>query len=182
MIVDSFRFLGVLVDSHLTFKHHVQDITKKAKKRIYLLIKLKRTGVSMEKLKLFYLSNVRSVMTYAAPSFYSMLNGKQVESLESIQRLSTKIICPDIESYSERLNILKIPVLSNFIEGICCKYFNKICNCDTILRDIIPQRREESGLRYSKRLKNNFVTIKTQTKLRKNFYRETFSFKLICDC
>ena len=151
-MLGSFRFLGVLVDSHLTFRHHVQDITNKAKKG-YLLIKLKRTGVSMEKLKLFYLSrpNVRYVMTYAAPSFYSMLNGKQVESLKSIQRLSIKIICPDTESYSERLNILKIPVLSNFIEGICCKYFNKICNCDTKLRDIIPQRREKSDLRIQKK-------------------------------
>ena len=72
----------------------------------------------MEKLKLFYLSNVRSVMMYAAQSFYSMLKGKQVEKQESIQRLSSKIICPHIEHYSEHLNILKIPVLGNFIKYV----------------------------------------------------------------
>ena len=132
-IVDSFRFYGVLVDSHLTFKHHVQDMTKKAKKRIYLLIKLKRTGSKHGKRgrgqawsgggrrrgKLFYLSNVRSVMMYAAQSFYSMHAERETSrNTESIQKLSPKIICPDIERYSEHLNILKIPVLGNFIKYV----------------------------------------------------------------
>ena len=47
----------------------------------------------------------------------------------------SKRFLPDIESYSERLNRLDLP-----IHILCCTYFRKIPNhnCLTILKDIVP--------------------------------------------
>ena len=175
-VVDRFHFLGVTVDSHLTFKPHIENIVNKAKKRSYLLIKLKRLGVSTEKLKLFYISNIRSVLTYAAPSFFGYLTAKQVESMERVQRFTTKVILPFVESYSDRLSLLKLPILSDFMDRLSCAYFKKICDCDTIMQETLPMKRSETGLRSSKRLKNSFIVEKTRTNLRKNSFLVKYSY------
>ena len=117
-VVDRFRFLGVTVDSHLTFKPHSENIVNKAKKRSCLLIKLKRLGVSTEKLKLVYIRNIRSVLTYAAPSFFGHLTAKQVESKERVQRFATEVILPFVESYSAKLSLLKLPISSDFMDRL----------------------------------------------------------------
>ena len=67
------QVLEVIIDENLAFKAHICKITvaKQAKQRIHFMIKLKRMGVQSEKLKLFYLSNIRSVKTYAVPCYMS---------------------------------------------------------------------------------------------------------------
>ena len=122
-LVDNYKFLGVYVDNILSFNKHVDYVIDKASKRFYALLQLKRLGVSTEKLALFYVSNIRSVLVYCIASFFSQLNDKQKESLERVQSLCSKIILPNIESYSERLEVLAIPNLCAFsLEQYRCHF------------------------------------------------------------
>ena len=176
-VVRDFKFLGVTIDEHLCFNVHIDNVTKKAKQRNFTLTMLKRMGVHSDKLTLFYISNIRSVMTYAAPCFYGFLSKKQIQELEGVQSFTTKMILPDIESYSERLKILDLPILSDFMHALCCNYFKKISspNCDSILKDLVPSRRSNTDLRHSDRLKDTFVLERPRTKLRENSFIMKFS-------
>ena len=149
---------------------HVEYVTKSAKKRTYVLTKLKHVGVESDKLKLVYVSNIRSVMTYAAPSFFGFLTNGHIQSMESVQRLCTRIIMPNVDSYTERLQSLNLPTLVEFMENLCKKYKNNILNCETVMKELVPERNSKTGLRRSQRLKDTFVTEKCRVKLRENSF------------
>ena len=59
---------------HLNFSEHIDEVVSKCDKRIFLLRQLKILGMNATGLKTFYCSNIRSVLSYAAPEFYTMLS------------------------------------------------------------------------------------------------------------
>ncbi len=67
--VQSIVFLGVVLSDDLKWNCHFDRILKKAAKRIYILRNLRRSGCSEDVLWRVYISMVRPVLTYAAPSF-----------------------------------------------------------------------------------------------------------------
>ena len=169
-IVNSWKFLGVFIDKFLNFEEHTNYITNKAKTRFYALLQLKRMGIAQEKLCLFYTANVRSVLTYCMPAFYSLLTAKQINEIEKIQRQCTKIILPAILSYNERLEILGIPELSDFSLELCRNHFLKILgDQDHQLHMFLPERQSESR-RHSKRLKDSFLVGCRTSKRSKSFF------------
>ena len=169
-LVDNYKFLGVYVDNILSFNKHVDYVIDKASKRFYALLQLKRLGVSTEKLALFYVSNIRSVLVYCIASFFSQLNDKQKESLERVQSLCSKIILPNIESYSERLEVLAIPNLCAFsLEQYRCHFFKILNNPDHVLHSFIPER-QSTNRRHSARCKDVFVTRYRTTKYQNSFF------------
>lgn len=169
-IVSSWKFLGVFIDQNLNFHDHINYVTAKAHKRFYCLLQLKRVGVSHDKLCLFYTANIRSVLTYCIPAFYSLLTATQINSLERVQRLCTKIILPATISYSERLAILCIPMLSVFSENLYRSHFFKIVvNQQHPLHKFIPER-QSSNRRHSSRLSDTFIVSCRTQKRRNSFF------------
>ena len=65
--VDHVKILGITLSNDLTWKRHVDNIVKKAGKRIYMLYQLKRAGVNQADLVTIYISVVRPVVEYACP-------------------------------------------------------------------------------------------------------------------
>ena len=59
--VDHVKLLGIILSNDLTWKRHVDNIVKRAGKRMYMLYQLKRAGVNQA----FYISVVRPVVEYA---------------------------------------------------------------------------------------------------------------------
>ena len=68
--VTSAKLLGLTVSSNLTWNEHISDVIKKASKRLYLLVHLKRARVPRQDMSTFYTACIRSVLTYAAPVFF----------------------------------------------------------------------------------------------------------------
>ena len=68
-IVESAKLLGVIISNNLTWHAHIKEVVKKASKRLYYLVQLKRARLPVKDLVLFYTSCVRSVMDYAVPAF-----------------------------------------------------------------------------------------------------------------
>ncbi len=64
---------GVTISSDLTWTVHVDNIRKKAGKRVYMLYKLKRAGVAQRDLLKIYLSVIRPVLEYPCPAWSTCL-------------------------------------------------------------------------------------------------------------
>ena len=62
--VDHAKLLGVTIFHDLSWNKHVENIVKKAGKRVYMLYQLKRAGISQSDLVTVYLSVVRHVLEY----------------------------------------------------------------------------------------------------------------------
>ena len=69
-VVDSVKLLGLNISSDLTWNIHINEILKKASKRLYFLLQLKRAKVIRTDLGLFYSSCIRSIMDYAVPAYH----------------------------------------------------------------------------------------------------------------
>ena len=120
---DTVKFLGILVDKHLTFIDHVNFVTKKCNSKLFLMRQLKRLGMNKHGLKVFYCAHIRSVLSYASPVFYTQLSDSVKAKLERVQKTATEIICPHFD-YVTRLSILDLCTLDSFIHTQMEKHFS----------------------------------------------------------
>ena len=60
--VSSFKLLGVIITTDLSWNEHCDSIHKKATKRLFVLRTLKRVGLATNDLVLVYCSIVRSIV------------------------------------------------------------------------------------------------------------------------
>ena len=109
---NAIKFLGIYIDSHLSFSTNVDSIVSKTNSRLFLLRQLKIVGMDKHGLHTFYCTNIRPVLAYAAPVWYFLLSKVDQERLERVQRHATRIILP----------------LSGFIYDISKNLFYKIVN------------------------------------------------------
>ena len=64
--VSSAKITGVTFRQDLKWSNHIDNITAKASKLLYLLRELRRAGVSSNDLVRFYCSAIRSVVEYSS--------------------------------------------------------------------------------------------------------------------
>ena len=81
--------------------------------------------MNMQGLKTFFSSNIRSVLIYGAPAWFSLLNETDKIRLEKVQRAATRIILPELE-YCDRLKALDLPYLVDFLMDLSERHFLKI--------------------------------------------------------
>ena len=63
----SSKFLGLIINNTVTWNDHVDSLIKKAARKIYLLVQLKRERVPAEDLVAYYCACIRSSLDYACP-------------------------------------------------------------------------------------------------------------------
>ena len=85
----------------------MHDVTKKAKAKIWSLLKLREAGASSKQLLDLYLARVRSTLEYGAPVFGPLLNGLQSNELEAVQRRLVPFIKGQIWNYNQKLFIFQ---------------------------------------------------------------------------
>ena len=76
-------------------------------------------------LNTFYCSNIRSLLSYAAPAWFTLLGDTNLEKLKKVQCSATRIILPDYEYY-ECLKMSCIPSLAKFLHKLSKRHINKI--------------------------------------------------------
>ena len=91
-VVTDAKLLGVTISSDLSWNTHITEVIKKAAKRLYFLIQLKRARVSQKDFCLFYITCVRSVIDYAVPVFHYVLPAYFMPELERVQKRAMRII------------------------------------------------------------------------------------------
>ena len=119
------KFLGVYIDNRLNFSLHVANVVPMRDSRLFLMRQLKSLGLNNAGLVTFYMTNVRSVLTYASPAWFSLLSDFSKNELEKVQRSATRIVLPHC-SYEEHLKILELSYLYDFIVCLSKTHFIKI--------------------------------------------------------
>ena len=65
---DTMKLLGVTIDKDATFRMHIDNLSSRLRLRTWALAKLKKKGLSEEKLVRMYCCMIRPVVEYAAPA------------------------------------------------------------------------------------------------------------------
>ena len=99
--VSTNKILGVYVASDLSWGYHCGYIVKRARKRLYALRVLVKSGLSSQVVLQVYCSLVRSVLEYASPVWASLPDYLSY-LIESVQREALRIILPNL-SYDQAL-------------------------------------------------------------------------------
>ena len=89
------KILGITITSNLTWDVHVDEITRKAGKRLFLLLQLKRSGILAEDLLTVYTTVVRPTLEYACTAWSTSLTLGLQSDMERIQRRAMNIIYPN---------------------------------------------------------------------------------------
>ena len=109
--------------------------------RLYFLRQLKRSGVALSELVLFYVTCIRPVLEYASPAFHRSLPNYISDDLERIQSRALSIIYPDL-SYRVALETAGLLKLHERREKISTDLFDEIvCDPTHRLHSLLPKGR-----------------------------------------
>ena len=99
--VSSYKLLGVHLSHNLSWSIHCDYIVKRARKRLYVLRVLMKSGLPPADLIQVYCSLVRPILEYASPVWAALPNCL-VQLMGSVQKSALGIIFPDC-SYESAL-------------------------------------------------------------------------------
>ena len=154
------------ISGKLTWNAHITEITKKAAKRLYFLVQLKRARVSQEDLCLFYTTCVRSVIDYAAPVFHHALPAYLSQELERVQKRAMRIKSPGIE-YQQALALMSLPTVAEHHHNIFTRTFESIMNDPNHkLRKLLLLYKSNYNLRHAR----TFTLPRCKTNRFKNIF------------
>ena len=117
--------LVMSITQDLKWNEHVNKITKKAAKRLYLLKQLKRSGLDSKDLKCFFIASIRTILEYACQVFHYGLSKYLSDVIERIQKRALRIILPDL-SYEAALATLDMKSLWLRREELCSNFLNQL--------------------------------------------------------
>ena len=85
-LVNHAKILGVTIGSTLQWNNHIHEVIRKANKRIYFLILLKRARVPINDIDSFYSTCIRPVLRYCASVFHHALPAYLSDELQSVYK------------------------------------------------------------------------------------------------
>ena len=77
---------SLIYTSDLSWNEHINETAKKASKRLYFLVQLKRAKLPCRDLVLFYATCIRSILVYAAPVFFMLCPSSYSVSLSGFKK------------------------------------------------------------------------------------------------
>ncbi|KAG5674276.1 hypothetical protein PVAND_004256 [Polypedilum vanderplanki] len=114
------KLLGVHLDKRLTFKYHIENVTRKANNAIrtlYLLINRKSKLHITNKLLLYKLA-IRPILTYGYPAFHGIIAATHTRKLQTLQNRTLKMILdrPWWESTEQIHAETKLPWINDYLQ------------------------------------------------------------------
>lgn len=150
-VMNTVKFLGVFLDSHLSWNVQVDEVLLKLKKVSFLVRKLVNY-CDLATLKTVYYSYFQSKLSYCVTSWSSMCNGnvkKLFVAQKEIVRIMTKN--PPLTSCKNLFSKLEILTLPSLIILECCLGVKRTITIDDHVKKIHN---------YETRIRNNFkVTV-----------------------
>ena len=125
----SIKLLGLTISNDLRWNRHIQNITGKAAKRLFILRHLRKSGCSPTTIIRAYIAFIRPVLLYGYPTFCNAPSYLKKE-LEKTERRAIRIIGHHLEN-----NIL------DTADATCSNLFRQVVkSCDHPLRDLFQAR------------------------------------------
>ena len=75
---------------------HINEVIKKARRRLYCLRQFKRSGLGTKELIQFFCTCIRTITEYACPVYHNGLTSYLSEDLEVVQKRGMRIIHPEL--------------------------------------------------------------------------------------
>ena len=113
-----------MISSNLKWHEHVDLLSKRGNKKLWLLRRLKSLGAPKHILINLYFKQIRSILEYAAPVWSPGLTLSDKDDLERIQKSAFKIIF-SYENYEKMLNDYNLQSLEDRRVEICRKFADK---------------------------------------------------------
>ena len=146
------RILGVTVDRDASFKTHVNKLAKKLRSKTWALSRLRKKGLSEEKLTRTYKCLIRPTVEYASPAWHSLLTAGQAAELERQQAQALKNIFGPGISANKMRERAGVSLWSTRRENAVKKFAMKCLSnprCETWFRDRgFPSYPRRSGVNY----------------------------------
>ena len=95
--VNSTKLLGVTINRKLTWNDHIREMVKKAARKLYFLVQMKRFNIPAEDIIAYYYACIRSVIDYTCPLFHHALPKYPRQELERIQKRALAIVYPGLK-------------------------------------------------------------------------------------
>ena len=112
-MVDSYKYLGLLISSDLSWSHHIDSICGKARKILGLLYRRFSHDAEPYALLQLYLSLVRPHFEYGSQVWDPHLQ-KDINQLEGVQKFGLRICAKQWDlSYNELLSNFGVPTLND---------------------------------------------------------------------
>ena len=89
--VAEYRYLGTVLDNHLTFDRNVDTIHKKCQSSIYCLQKLRNIVVAPDILEIYYRTCIQSVLTLSFMCWYGSLGVRGKKVLNDVVNVCSKV-------------------------------------------------------------------------------------------
>ncbi|KAL1446476.1 hypothetical protein WDU94_008920 [Cyamophila willieti] len=161
--VDRFRYLGLEIDKHFTWKDHILKIKVKLRRLFHVFVNLRRI-LNLNYLKMLYYAFVQSILQYGVVGWGSAYDTHLIP-LQRTQNILLRIIMKTHRRYSTRqlyLDFDTFNITQLYIHKVLY-FINKRNIYDTITRT--QQRTRQQGSAAIIRVKKEFV--------RKHFIRIT---------
>ena len=124
--VNVYKLLGVMVSSNLKWNENTDYICTKARKKIWLLRNMKRSGLTQCELIDAYKKEVRSLLELAVPVWHSSLTKEQSNQIERVQKLSlAAILGNEYAGYVSSLKMCGLESLHDRRIQICSNFITK---------------------------------------------------------
>ncbi|KFM60065.1 putative RNA-directed DNA polymerase from transposon X-element, partial [Stegodyphus mimosarum] len=123
------RYLGVILDSHLTWKPHIKHVLTKFRARKLTLAPLiaRDSALSLDNKILLYKAMLRPIMTYASPVWgyvcHTHLNKLQVQQNAFLRQATRCRWFIRNEALHRELNV---PTLNDYIKHLMKRFIKRI--------------------------------------------------------
>ncbi|XP_030853882.1 uncharacterized protein LOC100889248 [Strongylocentrotus purpuratus] len=157
------KLLGVIVRNDLRWTDHVNNVTSRATKKLYILRMLKRFAMPTTDLLTVFTSYIRPILEYCCVVWHFSLTLHQENQLERIQKRALRtILAGGYESYQRALSACDLVSLKERREDLCRVFANKLFKN---FRHWLPESQSSNRqLRHSNRLRE----LKCRTQRYKN--------------
>eukprot|EP00057_Strongylocentrotus_purpuratus_P023620 XP_011678094.1 PREDICTED: RNA-directed DNA polymerase from mobile element jockey-like [Strongylocentrotus purpuratus] len=157
------KLLGVIVRNDLRWTDHVNNVTSRAAKKLYILRMLKRFAMPTTDLLTVFTSYIRPILEYCFVVWHFSLTLHQENQLERVQKRALRtILAGGYESYQRALSACDLLSLKERREDLCRVFANKLFKN---FRHWLPESQSSNRqLRHSNRLRE----LKCRTQRYKN--------------
>ena len=159
------KILGITITSNLTWDVHVDEITRKAGKRLFQLLQLKRSGIPAEDLLTVYTTVVRPTLEYACLTWSTSLTFGFQSDMERVQRRAMNIIYPNTP-YIEALANAQLTYLKQRRAQLCENFFTQIEQPQHKLHKLLPKPRTTT---HNTRCRTRYSLPRVKTNRTKNW-------------
>ena len=122
--VDSYKYLGVIIDNKLTWVEQAKSVSSKINKRMFFLRKLNSFHVDKTILELFYSSVINSIICFCLVAWGGNVSVVCRKKIDRVVKRASKITCSQLLFYDEllaSLSLKKIKSIENSDHPLACK-------------------------------------------------------------